>query len=162
MVSSSCGAKIVDPVVHGVAAGELHAVHLRAHAPLQRGLDVAEQEIRRGAVGFRQLGLEIGEDVEVGAQGGAVVHVGGVDAGPEEGLSAGDALQAVEIDFARGEEIEVFLREIVAHHGDDLDRGEIAGGERNVGGGSAQHAIDFAMRRFHAVIRDGSTTMRDM
>ena len=61
-------AKILDPVVHGVAAGQPQAVHLRAHAALQRGLDVAEQQVRRVPVALRQLGIEVGEDVQVGAQ----------------------------------------------------------------------------------------------
>ena len=41
-------AKIVDPEIHGVAAGQAQVVHLRAHAALQSRLDVAEQQIGRG------------------------------------------------------------------------------------------------------------------
>ena len=131
------------------------AAHLLAHAALQIGLDVAEEEIGLGAVAFGQLGIEIGEDVEVGAQRLAIVHVGRVLAGPEEGL-AGDALEAGEIDFAGGQEIDIFLREIFAHHADDFDLREIRGGERDVGARSAEHAVNFSMRRFHAIIGNGS------
>ena len=148
-------AEIVDPVIHGVAAGELDAVHLRAHAALQVGLDVAEEQIGLGAIALGQLRIEIGEDVEVGAQRLAVVHVGRVLAGPEEGL-AGHALQPVEIDLARGQEIDIFLREIVAHHADDFHVREIRGGERDVRACAAEHAVYFSMGRFHAVISNGS------
>ena len=130
--------------------------HLPAHPFLQCGLNVAQQEVGRGSVRFGQLGTEIGEDVEIGAQGGAVVHIGRVDARPEEGLASGDALQAGEIDVARGQQIDILLREIVAHDGDDLHRGEIAGGQRDIGGGAAEHAVHFSMRRFHAVVGNGS------
>jgi hypothetical protein len=59
---------VANPVIHGVAARELQAVHLRAHVALQRRLDIAQQQIGRRAVRYRQLGLEIGEHVEVRAQ----------------------------------------------------------------------------------------------
>ena len=73
------------------------------------------------------MGLKIGEDVEVGAQRGPVVHVGRVDARPEESLAAGDALQSGEIDLSRRQKVDVFLREIVAHHGHNFHRREIGG-----------------------------------
>jgi len=149
------GAVVADPVIHGVAAHELHRARLRAHALLQRGLDVAEQEVWRGTVRFRQLGIEAGENVEVRGQGGAVVHVGGVDSGPEEGL-AGDPLEPVEIDLTRAEQVDILLLEIVAHDGDDLHRREIAGGERDVGGRAAKHAVHFPVRRFDAVVCHGT------
>ena len=155
MVASRCVAEIADPVIHGVAAGEADAVHLRAHVALQLRLDIAEQQVGRRAIRFGQLGLEIGEHVEVGPQRGAVVHIGGVDAGPEEGFP-GDALQSFEIDVARGAAGRILLREIVADDGHDFDIGEVAGRQRDIGGGAAQHAIDFPVRRFHAIIRYGS------
>src|ERR1035438_8542558 len=93
-------AEVVDPVIHGVAAGELDVAHLVAHAALQIGLDVAQEEIRLGAVALRQLGIEIREDVEIGPQGHAVVHVRRVLAGPEKRL-AGDAIESGEIEFSR-------------------------------------------------------------
>src|ERR1022692_3053704 len=59
-------AEIVDPVIHGVAAGELNVAHLAAHAALQIGLDIAQEEIRLGAVTVGQSRVEIGEHVEIG------------------------------------------------------------------------------------------------
>ena len=150
------GAEIVDPVIHGVAAGELDAVHLGAHAALQAGLDVAEQQVGLGAVGFGQLGVEIGEDVEIGAQGGAVVHVGRVDARPEEGLAAGTRSRPARSMLREASRSTSSCAKSSPTTADDLDRREIAGGERDIGGRAAQHAVHFSMRRFHAVIRDGT------
>src|ERR1035437_7402472 len=144
-------AEIVDPAIHGVAAGELDVTHLPAHAALQIGLDVAQKEIRLGAVALRQLGIEIGENVEIGAQGLAIVHIGRVLAGPEKRL-AGDAIEAGEIDLARRQKIDVFLGEIFAHDADDFDLRVIRGGKGDVRARSAEHAVYFSMRRFDAVI----------
>ena len=97
------------------------SVHLLAHAALQRGLDVAEQQVCPRVVTLGQLRIEVGEDVEVGPQRGAVVHVLRVDARPEERLAPGDALESGQIDAAAGQKIDVRLGEIVADHGDDLN-----------------------------------------
>src|SRR5450759_2492076 len=147
-------AEIVDPVIHRVAAGELDVAHLPAHAALQIGLDIAQEEIRLGAVALRQLGIEIGENVEIGPQGLAIVHIGRVLAGPEKRL-AGDAIQAAEIDLAGRQKIDVFLREIFADDADDFNLREIRGGEGDVRARSAEHAVYFSMRRFDAVIGYG-------
>ena len=149
------GTKVVDPVVHRVAAGEPDVLHLIADAALQVGLYVAQKEKRLAAIAFGQFGIEIGEDVEIGLQRLAVVHIGRVLTGPEEGL-AGDAIETGEIDLAGRQEIDVFLREILADDADDFDLRKIRGGERNVGARSAEHAVNFSMRRFDAVIGNGS------
>ena len=94
-------------------------VHLRFHCALQGGLDVAEQQVGSVTVRLGQLRVESGEDVEIGSERLAIVHVLRVDAGPEKGL-AGHAFQARQIDTARSEQIDVFLREIVTHNGDNL------------------------------------------
>ena len=154
-VSRRAGAEIVDPVVHGVAAGEMDVGHLGADTALEIGLDVAEEEVRLGTVAFRELGVEIGEDVEIGLEGLAVVHIGGVFSGPEEGFT-GNAVETGEIDIPGGEEFDVCLGEIFADHADDLHGREIGGGKGDVGAGSTEHAIDFSMGRFHAVISNGS------
>ena len=44
----------------------------------------------------------------------------------------------------------------VADHGDDPDRSEVLRCQRDVCGSAAEHAVDLAVRRFHAVIRDGT------
>ena len=52
------------------------------------------------------------------------------------------------------QQIRIFLGKIIAHNGDDADLGEIARGQGDIGGRTSQHPVDFAMRRFHAVIGD--------
>ncbi len=128
MVFEQIVAKILDPIIHGVAARQAEAVHLLAHAALQGGLDVAEQQVGRFLVAFRQLGIEIGEHVQIGAQRSAIVHVVRINARPEERLAALYALQAFQIDPAVRQQLFVFSGEVVAHHGDDLGLGKIAGG----------------------------------
>jgi len=56
-------------------------------------------------------------------------------------------------DLVRSQQVDVFLRKIVPHHAHQLDRREKTGRERNVCGRSAQHAVNFAVRRFHTVVR---------
>ena len=58
--------------------------------------------------------------------------------------------------FAAGQKVIVGGIEIVAHHGDDLDRGEVAGGQGDIGGGAAEHAVHVPVRRLDAVIGDGT------
>src|SRR5205807_4651843 len=60
------------------------------------------------------------------------------------------------IDAPRCQEIDVLLREIVAHDTDELHIGEVLRGERNVSRRAAEHAIDFAVRSFNAVVCDGT------
>ncbi len=79
-------------------------------------------------VAFGQLGIEVGEHVQIGAQGGAIVHILRINTGPEEGLASFHALQTFQIDAAVREQFLVFGGEVVAHHGDYLGLGEITGG----------------------------------
>jgi hypothetical protein len=83
-------------------------------------------------IAFGQLRIEIGEHVQIGAQRGAVVHIVGINAGPEECFAALDALQAFQIDAAIGEQFLVFGGEVVAHHGDNLGLGKITGGQTDI------------------------------
>ncbi len=76
-------------------------------------LDVAEQQIRLGPVAFRKLGIEIREDVQLGGQRLAIVHVVGVFSGPEERF-AGNAFQTLQIDAVARQQLRILIREIVA------------------------------------------------
>jgi hypothetical protein len=143
--------EILDPEVHGVAAGQLQVLHLRAHLALQTGLNVAQQQVRRGKIARRQFGLKIGEHVQLRSERLAVVHIGGVLAGPEEGL-AGDTLQTLQVDAVFQQQIRVLLGKVIPHHGDQPGRGKVTCRERNIGGRAAQHAVHPSMRRFHAVV----------
>ena len=94
-------------------------LHLRAHAALQRRLDVAEQQIRRVLIALGQLGIEIGEHVEIGGQRRRDRSCRREYTPAQKNVFPGHALQTFEIDAAAGQQIGIFLREIVAHHGDD-------------------------------------------
>ena len=54
-----------------------------------------------------------------------------------------------------GEQVDVFLGEVVADHGDDLHGSEVAGREGDVGAGAAEHPVDFARGGGDAVVGDG-------
>src|SRR5205085_95913 len=100
-----------------------------------------------------ELRFEIGEDVEVGHQGFAIVHVGRIFSGPEEAL-AGDAVETGEIDASAGEKIVIFRGEIVTDNGDNFRLREIAGGKGDVSARATQHSIYFSVRGFYPVICD--------
>jgi hypothetical protein len=80
---------VLDPVVHGVAGDELDVGHGFADAALEDGIDVGEEEEFGVAIGVGNLGLEGGEDVEVGDVGLGFVEVVEVGAFPEEALAGG-------------------------------------------------------------------------
>ena len=96
-----------------------------------------ESRVRR-----RQRRVKIREDVELGNERGALVHVLVVAAGPVEGFSGG-AFQALQIDVLMLEDGHVFRCEVVADDGDHAHRREMAGGKREITGGAAEHAICF-------------------
>ncbi len=101
------------------------------------------------------MGLKIREDVEVGDQRGALVHVLVVASGPEEGFSGG-AFQALQINVLALEDGHVFRREIIADDAHQAHRREMAGGQREIAGGAAQQAVVLAVRRFNSIERDRS------
>src|SRR6266404_3016928 len=68
-------AKILDPEIHGIAAGQAKPVHLLAHGTLQRGLDISEQKIRLAAVTGGKFGIEIGEHVQLRGERDTIVHI---------------------------------------------------------------------------------------
>src|SRR6266567_143716 len=111
LMTSVCGPR---SMILAAARRRLNSPESR-HASLEVGLDVAEEKVGLGAIAVGQLGIEIGEDVEVGAERLAIVHIGRIFSGPEEGL-AGNAIEAGEVDLAGGEEVDIFLREILADH----------------------------------------------
>ncbi len=81
----------VDPQVHRVQRDEAGALALLAHAQLQIGLDVREEQHVALARGLGELGLELGEDPQLGVVGVGGVEVVVVVPAPEERLAAGDA-----------------------------------------------------------------------
>jgi hypothetical protein len=84
------------------------------------------------------------------------VEVVVVVAAPEERLAAGHVLDVVRVHAAAAEDLVLGLGEVVAHRADDADVGEEAGGEREVGGGSAQHPVALAEGRANGIKGDRS------
>ena len=144
-----------DPVVHGVTAYQADSVHLAADVALERGLDITQKQVGLRAVRLRKLGIESGEDVEVGDQRCAVVHVVGIDSGPKEGL-AGYPFQTLDIDPVGGERVEVWLGEIVTDDADNRDRRKIAGGQGAVGTCAAKDPVDLTVWCLESVISHGT------
>lgn len=100
------------------------------------------------------FGLELGEDAELGVLGVGDVEVVLVAPAPEEGLAAGDALDPVGEDVAPLEDGELLGAEVVADRAHRPHLGEEAGGEGEVHGGAAEHALALPERGFDGVKGD--------
>src|SRR5205085_7283456 len=112
-----------DPEVHRVRHDEARLLHLLEDLELERRVDVAEQDERRAARGGRDLGAEVGEDVELRVERGAARERRVVATGPAERLARG-ALDAVGGDAVRAERLEELLREVVSDDAEEIDPGE--------------------------------------
>ena len=101
-------ARDVDPQVHRVHRDEARAAALLAHARAAARAGCWPGRARRSpARRLRELGLEVGEDVEVGVVRDALVEVVAVLAGPEERLAAGHVLDVVGDGAARLQDVPV-------------------------------------------------------
>ena len=80
-----------------------------------------------------QLGLERGEDIQLGVERRALVHVLVVFARPEKRFS-GNALQPCGADVAFRKDAVVLLSEVVPHHAHHLHLSEVAGRYGKVSG----------------------------
>ena len=98
----------------------------------QLRLDVAEEEHLRPAGLRRELGLEVGEDVELRVVGVGDVHVVVVVPAPEEGLAARDVLDVIGGDSPLREHRQVLLAEVVADRSDHAHVREEARCKREV------------------------------
>ena len=138
--------RALDPVIHGVAAGQAHAVHLAAHVGLQGGLDVGQEKELGVFVFLRNARLEALENVQIGEIRFGFVEVFAVGSSPAEGLALG-ALDASNVDSTLEENLFLLGAEVFAHHGHDAHLGEIACGQRKVGCGSGQNFLHAARGR---------------
>src|SRR5690242_8159104 len=141
----------LDPVVHGIERDELGALFdLMENAALEIGSDVGEEDVLGGTIGFRQLGIELGEAVELRGDGDAFVEIFRIAAGPKKRLPR-RAFETKRIDGTALEDGGVEFGEIVADNGDEIHGSEKAGGHGEVGGGTAHDAVDLAVRAFESV-----------
>jgi hypothetical protein len=129
-------------------------VRLLAHAALQVGLDVGEEEHGGLASCGRELRVEVGEDVELRVQGVGDGHVLLVATRPEEGAPPDDALEIVRVDPSCAEDVELGVAEVLADDAHDVDVGEEARREGEVRCSSAEDPLAFAVRGLERVERD--------
>ena len=145
----------VDPEIHGVCDDKSWRRDLVEDVVLQIGRNVGEEDDGWGAVGFRQNGGEMLEDVEFHGAGFASVHVPHVFTRPAKGF-ARDDLESVEIDLAAFEKFDVFFWEIFADDTDEEDGAEIGSGDRAVGCRTAEKVEVLGERGFDVIQRNGT------
>src|SRR5260221_1371267 len=79
------GGSAFDPIIHGVESDVLwRTLDLLQYAALQIGSDVGQENVFGISEFLRQFRIEIGENVEVGDQGFALVQVLGIFSSPEK------------------------------------------------------------------------------
>jgi hypothetical protein len=144
------GALDVNPEIHGVAADESYSGHFAAHVELQFGLDVGEEENLGVCVSGRNLGGEVFKNIEVGEISLGLVYVFAVLAAPMK-CFAGSVLDATGINAATGEDGFVLGSEIFSDDANDPDLGKEAGGEREVGGSTAENLFALTERGFQSI-----------
>lgn len=109
----------LHPEVHGVHGHEFGAAtELVENLELDGWGEVAEHEIIYIAVGFGEFGAIIFENVELGDEGIAGVHVEVIAASPEEGFFALAAFESVEVNASILEGLEFSFGEVFADNGD--------------------------------------------
>src|SRR5262249_25580204 len=131
------------------------ALDLLQHAGLQAGCDVGKKDVRGFAKFFRQLRIEIREDVELGNESFPLIKVLGILPCPEKAL-AGGALEAKRVNFAAAKDGFVFFAEVVAHDANRIAVREEAGGPGEVRGGAADDAVHLAVWAFDGIECDGT------
>ena len=94
------------------------------------------------------------EDAELGVLRVGDVEVELVAAAPEEGLATGHPLDVVGDDAAALEHGELLGAEVIADRADRVDLGEEAGGEGEMDGGAAEHALALPERGLDGIKGD--------
>ena len=145
----------IDPEVHGVGDGEFWFLHLIENEVLEVGGDIPEENEGEFFVRGGELGFEIGEDIEIGGEGCAVIHVLFVAAVPAEGFALDD-LEAGQIDISFFPDGAVVGGKIVADDTDEADGGVEASGESCERGGAAKEIGAIFFGGLHTVDADRS------
>ena len=99
--------------------------------------------------------MEALEDVELGEQRLAAIEVQAVLAAPAERLAFGVG-NTLQVDTPTAEQLQLFLAEVLADHGDQVDVGEERSGEGEVGQRATHDVGDLAERRLDGVEGDGA------
>src|SRR6266516_1076294 len=102
-----------------------------------------------------QAELELLEHIEVGEERLAAVEVVAILAAPAKGLAA-SVLDALEVNPPALKHPHVLLVEVLADNGDEVDVGEIGGGDSEVGEGAADNIVGLTEGRLDGVESDGA------
>ena len=120
--------------------------------PLEFGVEIAQEEILAGPVMFGEVGPIVGQDVQLGVEGLAVVEVISVLAGPAEGLARQD-LHSGQVDVSGLQQGDVLLPEVVPDGRRQPNLGEVGGGDTEIGRRPAQRLRHLAEGGLHGVRR---------
>src|SRR5207249_7982748 len=145
----------LDPEVHRVHADDALRGYLVEHAELERGVHVTEEDDVCLSIRVGQAGLELLEHIEVGEERLAAVEVVAILAAPAKGLAA-SVLDALEVNPPALKHPHVLLVEVLADNGDEVDVGEIGGGDSEVGEGAADNIVGLTEGRLDGVESDGA------
>lgn len=132
-----------DPEVHAVASHETRFLDLIQYALLKNGIDIGQENIRSVAMSRAQLWIEVLKNIERGGESLRFVQVRIIRAHPVKGFALRD-LDAVHIDLASGEPIQVRFREVFSHDADDVDGSVKGRGHGEVVDGPSKHGLGFA------------------
>ncbi len=117
---------------------------------LQSGMNIAEEKKFRICVFRRNARLEALEDVQFGEIGFGFVQVVEILPAPAEGFSFG-VFDASSIDLSFLQNVFVLGGKVFAHHGDDANIREVAGGQGKICTGTAEHIFHATRRRSNGV-----------
>ena len=150
-----CRLLSLDPVVHRVAHHHFRLLHLREHADLELGVDVAEKEKLRRTKLLGELGLEVGEDAEPRLQRLPALQVVGVLPLPAKALSR-RVLDTRPVDAAGCQALQLGDRIVAAYHPDHLHGVQNRPGDAEVDGGATERVGGLAERREDGIERDAA------
>ena len=143
----------VHPKIHGVHHHQLRfPAQLIEHRRLDAGVEVAEHDKLRPAVGFRHDGLEVGEDIELGRERVTRIHVVVVLPSPVKALLPHPTLEAFGRDAATFEVSDHVGRKVLADDGDQgLVFNERTGAQTNIRRSSPHNFSRRPKGRFNAI-----------
>jgi hypothetical protein len=142
-----------DPVIHGVASGQAHTVHLAPHVCLQGRLNIRQKKELGVVILFRNARLECLEYVQVREVCLRLVQIVGIRAAPAERLAFG-SLDAAGIDAVLAEDLFLLGTEIFADHSHDAHFCEITGCQGKIRGCPAQNIFHAPRRRGNVIKRN--------
>ena len=135
-------------------------LHLLYHAHLYSRHQVTQHQELSSLVTVRNFGIKIRQYVQVSDQRVTAVHILMVAATPEKGFFIRDNLYPIQMYIPVPEVVHFFLRKIIAHDRNLLDRFyKIGSGISHIGSRATYYFICFAKRGFNCI--EGHCAYRD-